>query len=54
MSDKLLDYVPRFMRGWPLLSRFYWQAAELQAAEKLGKEIAEKLRWEDEGEAQDD
>lgn len=36
-----LDYVPRFMRTWPWLRRFYWQADEIEAIQREADALAE-------------
>jgi hypothetical protein len=38
------EYVPMFMRTWPWLRRFYWQAEEIAA---IKREAAELKRFFD-------
>lgn len=38
--SRLLDLVPRFMRSWPILRRWYWQREELAAAHEWATETA--------------
>lgn len=46
----VLDFVPKSMRSWPILRRWYWQPEEIEEANRQAKELAKSFgtEWQDE------
>jgi hypothetical protein len=39
LKCRILDSVPKFMRSWIFIKRFYWQKEEIEEAIKKSKEL---------------
>ena len=49
MRSWLLNLVPRCMRRWPWLRRYYWQPEDLDAASRKAEELLAEFYRRDGG-----